>query len=177
MPDTSSEYEKAKAINDAYRTAAMNRKYYSCRLNRAKRLNLSIEIFMAFGTSGAVAAWNIWSNGKGVLVWKILAAIVTLIALIKPFLQLSKTIERYAELVTGYAGLYYDLEQLSLDMKTSKCVGDSCWKRYLSTLQKTKDLGIKDDISVRKRLHRKCFDDVKKEIPASSLWWPEKEIR
>lgn len=168
-------YEKAKAINDEYRTAAMSRRYYGCRLKTIRHWNRALEIVVAIGSSAAIATWTVWQTGETAFVWKSLAAVATVVAVIKPFLGLAKEIERYSELVGGYSALFYDLEQLVLDMRTSGGLSDAMWQHYLAIRQRTKDLAMKDDILPSKRLHRRCYDQIKRELPAEDLWWPDEE--
>lgn len=170
-----SEYEKARALNDEYRTVAMNRKYYACRLASIKRLNLALEILIAVGTSGAVAAWTLWKTGPPAVAWKVLAAVATLLSVIKPFLNLGKEIERYSELVVGYAALLFDLDAVILEVRTSNRISDGAWQKFLTHRERTKQLGIKDDLRPKVRLHRRCYSEINHEIPARTLWWPSEE--
>lgn len=170
---TNIELEKATVINDTYRDAAFNRRYYSCLLARTQRVNLVMDIVVAIGTSGAVAAWNIWQHGQATLVWKTLAAIATLVAIAKPFLNLSKKIERYSELVTGWAATFYDIRHLTVRIRTSNVIDQNTWAEFETAQQRVKELGIKDDPSVNRQLQRQCFDEIKQRLPSESLWWPE----
>jgi hypothetical protein len=173
---SSVEQEKAGVINDDFRDAAFNRRYYSCLLSQAKRLNLTLDIIVAIGTSGAIAAWNIWQDGPGTFVWKSLASVATLVALIKPFLTLPKEIERYSELVAGWAGVFYDLKQITVKMRTSGAITDEIWCAFEPTQQRVKELGVKDDPNINKRLQRRCFEEIKQQIPSDALWWPEERL-
>lgn len=170
------EQEKARVINDDFRDAAFNRRYYSCLLARSKRVNLMLDVVVAIGTSGAIAAWNVWQHGPGTFVWKSLAAVATLVALVKPFLNLPKEIERYSELVTGWANVFYDLKQITVRMRTCGAITDEIWSAFEPTQQRVKELGVKDDPSIDKRLQRRCFEDIKKQIPSDALWWPEGKV-
>lgn len=166
-------YQQVKAINDEYRTAGMNRKYYACRLRRLRRIETTLEILLAVGTSGAVATWSIWKDPPGDIVWKVLGAAVTLLAVVKPFLQLPREIERYSELATGYGTLFYDYDQILLELRTGRSVSSELWSRFCSLRDRNKELGIKDDLPARKRLLRRCYVEINNEIPIDSLWWPD----
>ncbi|MBV9068281.1 MAG: hypothetical protein JO231_06195 [Acidobacteria bacterium] len=167
---------KAQTVNDEYRTAALNRKYYGCRLQTVKRQNLTCEILLAFSSSSAVAAWSLWQTETGSLAWKILSAVAAIIAIVKPLLALDKDIERYSELVVGYAALYYDMRKLIADAKINSGVAAEDWARFESFQQRMAALGVKDDLRARQKLHDRCYDEVLSEIPDSALWWPLEEI-
>ena len=167
--------EKARAINDGYRTAAMNRQYYACRLTTTQRLVTTLDVVAAVAASGTIAAWASWQTGAGATLWKALAGFAAVVTTVKPFLRLSKDVERYSELVIGYAAVYFDLKQLVEDVRTEQSLSEASWSRYQAVRQRTKDLGIKDDLVPKKRLHRRCYEQVKKEIPQDTLWWPSEE--
>lgn len=166
-------FQKARVINDDFRSAAFNRKYYGCLLARWKRINLTFEITIAVGSSAAVAAWNLWQVGPATYVWKVLAALATLMAVVKPFLGVTKNIERYSELVAGWAELFYDLKRVTVRMRTTGAIEDATWSSYEPTQQRVKELSVKDDPEVDKRLQRRCFEETKLWIPPDTLWWPE----
>jgi len=170
MPDI---FERARAINDDYRTAAMSRLYYACRLRYVRRINLAFELTIAIAGSATIATWNIWTTGILATLWKILGATAAVLAVIKPLANFSKRIERYSALVADYGGMFFDLDRLILEMKADRNVSDELWARFLGIHQRTKGLGIRDDPVPRKRLHRKCFETINIQIPATFLWWPE----
>lgn len=167
--------ERATVINNEYRTASMNRRYYSYRLESTQALNRSLEIIVAVSSSATAAAWRIWQTGAGDLAWKLFAGTAAIVAVVKPLLRLGKDIERYSELSVGYATVYYDLKVLVEDLIVAGDISGEAWSRYCAIRQRTRDLGIKDDLSPRRRLHRRCFEQVKAEIPSRSLWWPREE--
>lgn len=167
--------EKARSVNNEYRTAAMNRRYYACRLQKAQSLNTGLEIAVAVSSSGSIAAWSAWQTGPGVVAWKLLAAIAAIVAVAKPLLRLSKDVERFSELTVGYGALYFDMRQIVEDLRISGVMSDEIWSRYCAVRQRLKDLGIKDDLVPRKRLHRRCYDEINREIATETLWWPAEE--
>ena len=167
------EYEKAKVINDELRNAALSRRYYGCLLIRTKRIVLTLDILVALSTSAAVAAWNLWQGGAGAYVWKILGALATLVAVIKPFLNLSKEVERYSDLVSGWTAVYYDLKEINVRMRTSDSIPEDAWSAYEATQKRVKDLGGKEDPRIDQGLLRLLFETIKLEIPPETLWWPE----
>ncbi len=63
-------YDSVRAINNTYRTALMNRKYYGYRLSLVKNWNVGLEIVIAVGTSLAIGAWVIWRSPVGENTWE-----------------------------------------------------------------------------------------------------------
>jgi hypothetical protein len=167
------EYEKARVINDELRNAALSRRYYGCLLVRTKRIVLTLDVLVAVSTSVAVAAWNLWQAGPGTAVWKVLGGVATLVAVIKPFLNLAKEVERYSDLVSGWTSVYYDLKQINVRMRTSGSIPEEAWSAYEATQQRVKDLGGKEDPRINQSLLKQLFETIKQEIPPETLWWPE----
>jgi hypothetical protein len=166
-------YECVKAINNAYRTASMNRKYYGYRLSRVKLLNVGLEILVAVGTSSAIGAWWIWrSSSAGETAWAILAAAATLLAILKPILKLSDQVERHTKLFVGHGDVYYDLKLIASDLARAKNYTDEIDKNFRRTVERIKELAPEDDPKINDRLRRKSYEEVKREIPVESLWWP-----
>ena len=97
-------------LYDEYRTALMNREYYSCRLASVRTQNRILEIIIAVGTSSAVASWTIWQTEE--VVWTSIAAVVTLLTIVKPIIDYPKSIERYSKLFVGHGDVYYDLDRV-----------------------------------------------------------------
>lgn len=163
----------AQAMNDEYRSAAMNWKYYGARLERVKQINLTLELVLAISSSGAIAAWNIWQSGAGETLWKVLAAVAAVIAVVKPLIGLDKSIERYSELVVGYAALFYDMRKLIADGKAANTVTAEDWARFGSVQQRIAALGVRDDPVPKRRLHMISYETVLREMPDDLLWWPK----
>ena len=166
-------YDSVKNVNNTYRTALMNRKYYGYRLSAVRKWNTALEILIAVGTSSAVGAWAIWkSTSVGANVWAILAGLAVLLAVVKPFLNLSKDVERYSKLFVGHGDVYYDLGTLTLELARVKNYTDKIHEAFLRARERIKQLGIEDDPKINERLRRRFYEEAKEEIPVGSLWWP-----
>ena len=155
----------------------MNRRYYGCRLQAAKHWNLFFEIVTALASSATIAAWTFWRTGPGVYSWQVLAALSAVCAVIKPFLGLSKEIERYSELVAGYSVLFYEMKQLLEDVRAADGISDDLWARYQAGRSRMKELGVKDDARPKRRLHTRCYEETKRQITTAELWWPEEATK
>lgn len=161
-----------RRIYDSYRTALLNRKYYACRLTNYRQVNFWWECILAIGTSGTVAAWSVWSSGPGKTVWLVLGGTVTLLSVLKPIVGLPKSIERFSKLWTGHSRIYYDIEQVVSDIKAAHRVTPEMLEVLSDARKRHRELALDDDIKPIERLRRKFFEEVKKEIPRSSLWYP-----
>jgi len=164
--------EHLRQIYDHYRTASLNRKYYACRLKKTKQWNAAIEILQAVANSSAVASFAIWNHPYGKTVWGSIMAVATLVAVVKPILQLGKSIERYGELYMSYTAVFYDLKDFVEEAAVSKSVSEETLKDFKAVHKKVKDLSIRDDISPSVKLLRRFQKEVNAEIPPGSLWMP-----
>ncbi|HEY0376541.1 MAG TPA: hypothetical protein VGC87_06250 [Pyrinomonadaceae bacterium] len=159
-------------IYDAFCNASLSRKYYSHRLTNYRIINRWYEIVLGVGSSATVAAWSLWKVPGGANFWTAFAGAIAVLALIKPFLPLSNDIERFSKLHTGYTDLYYDLQVLIEDLKTNSGVTKDIADRAENAEKRYKELALQDDPKVRKRLHRKCEEEVRKAFPTSYFWKP-----
>jgi len=164
---------KVKEINNLYRTALMNRKYYAHRLITYNRWNKALEIVVAVGSSAAIASWGIWklTSASGA-VWGVISALGALLAIVKPILQLPKEIERYSKRHMGYCSLYYDLEEIIKSMQRTKTLTPSNWKTFEHLSRRNGDLGIKDELKSNEKLLKESWEKVMQELPKGSLWLP-----
>lgn len=173
VPETQQQLrERLLQLYRTYRTASLNRKYYACRLITYRRWNLALEIALALGTSGTIGAWAIWTVGYGKYAWAAIAGLAAILALLKPILALPKQIERYTKLFAGYSDLFYDLEQISDDVRISGLLSKETSKSYGRALDRFRKLSTDDDAKPNEKLRRRCYDEVLREIPASTLWLP-----
>jgi hypothetical protein len=68
-------------------------------------------VVVGSATSG-VSGWAIWTWGYGQHVWLVIAAIATLLAALKPVLQINKKIELYGKLFGGHRANYLAVQVL-----------------------------------------------------------------
>lgn len=168
-------FDRLKDLYDNYRTAMMNRKYYGYKLAEIKKYNLIFEITIALGTaSSGVAAWTIWKYGTGEKVWGIIIAVAVVLAFLKPFLKLSNLVERYSTLFIGYGDVAYDLKTIVSKVKIHRNFNKELDDAYIASLERSKQLASRDDPKLNKKLVRKCYDEVNKEVPQNELWIPKK---
>ncbi|HEV7920133.1 MAG TPA: hypothetical protein VGR02_05015 [Thermoanaerobaculia bacterium] len=159
-------------IHDRLRDALFNEKYYSAKLVRVRRLNKILDVALALLTSGAIGSWYIWKTPPGSQVWAVLACVAAVLAVIKLFTNGPEDIERYTSLHSGYAGLYFELRQVSKEMKIEKGVPPALHARFREASARYAKLGERDDVSPSPRLIKRCYEEVLREIPAERLWMP-----
>ena len=100
-------------IYDEYRTALLNKKYYSVRLAKMKRCNFVMEFLIAAGATGSgVAGLAVWKTDYGALAWATLSGASILLAIAKPLLKLADKIENYGKLYGEYARAFQNLDFL-----------------------------------------------------------------
>lgn len=156
-----------------YRNVCMSRKYYEHRLKRTHNFNFWYEVTLAFGTSGTVAGWAFWTNPTGQTIWIGIGTVVAIGTIVKPILKLVDEIERLTTLATKYAALQIDFQLLIFDIKSEGKMSKSLRRFYRETCDKMKDLDVKGDSAPSAKLLKRCYDDVNREMPPSSLWSPE----
>lgn len=171
-------YDCVKSINDTFRTALMNRKYYGHRLTTKRSCCVILDIIIAVGTSSAVGAWFIWrETPAGKNAWAIIAGLAALLAVIKPFLNLPKQIEKYSKLFIGHGDVYYDLKAITTELARVRDYRSKVQEAQGRVLDRIKQLAPEDDPKINENLRRRFFEEVNREIPVESLWWPKKPGR
>lgn len=160
-------------LYNSYRDAAMNRKYYGVCLNRTRRLATVLDALVAVGTSTAVGGWVIWKDSAGAATWGVLSGLAAVIALVKPLLKLTEKVERYSKLFVGHGEVLYDLKAAVAAVAAAGDYPESLSTKVDGAIERFKRLAESDDPQPDKRLIRRAFEEVKKEIPVESLWVPE----
>ena len=100
-------------VYDLYKTARLNVKYYAQRLSDIERTNFVIELVIAVAapTSAVTGIWLLKTE-VGQEVWKYIAALAALSAVLKPLLRLPHRIKSMEQSLSGYRALEYDVEQI-----------------------------------------------------------------
>jgi hypothetical protein len=167
---------RLKQIYNAYRNALLNRKYYGCQLDLYRKLNRTTDVILAiFTPTTAVAGWAVWKTETGATLWAWIAGGTAILALLKPFLDWPKDIDRYSRLHAEHTVLYYTFKQLVEDIETEEKITPDIEKRFLDARERYAQLSKDDDVKPRKRLARRCEQEVLREIPADRLWVPNKK--
>jgi hypothetical protein len=163
---------KLVQLYDDYRTARMNQKYYARQLRACTTLCERWEIFLAIATSGAVGSWALWQFPVGVYVWSIAGGVAVVLSVIKPFLRLTDHVQRYSQLWCGIGDYYSDLDALVKEVAVEKMITQEMDRALVVARTRVHKLDHIYDPVPKKQLLEDCFEEVKAEIPSSSLWMP-----
>lgn len=159
-------------LYDLYRSVLMNEKYFGSRLDSYRRLNRAGEILLALTASGTIGGWAIWTSGWGAGTWKLLGCVSTVLAILKPILQLSKQIELHSKVYIGYCSLYYDLKSLVGGIQSAHAITAEMRKSLRVAQDRYKNLALQVDFPPNAKLLEQCMEQVNTQIPISSLWVP-----
>ena len=164
-------------IYDMYRMAALNKNYYGEMLARYQLRNTWLEIAIAIGTtssgvSGGLALLN--KSEYGNLVWGVVTAISSLLAIAKPILQLNKQVERYSKLFAGHLENFMNLQLLVTKIRRNRKLTSDMVERFEQAEQRFVELSRDDDPKTIRKLHEKCEADVLQAIPDAVLWYPKR---
>ena len=160
-------------LYNLYRSSILNKKYYGARLAAFKRWNMRLEILIAVGTSTAIGTWALWRGDRGSIAWAIITGFVTVLAIIKPFLQLSRRVEKYSKLFVGHADVEWDVKKLVDSTPGTQSFTPAMRETYQSILDRIRKLAVDDDPNPDEELREKCADEVNTEVPLRVLWYPE----
>lgn|SRR5579859_1977304 len=161
-------------VYDLYRNSLLNVKYYGYKLTIANRCNVTAEIVVIVGsaTSG-VSGWAIWTWGYGQHVWLVIAAIATLLAALKPVLQINKKIELYGKLFGGHRANYLAAQALVERILAQQSFTPGMQSVYRAIHSRYVDLARDDEPNPSRRLIARFQSEVNAQIPPDKLWWGE----
>lgn len=161
-------------VYDAYRTASMNQKYYRYMISKMQRRNLIFEVVVAIGTMGAgVSGWALWKTEIGTALWAIIAAVAALLAIAKPIVNYSRKIERFSKLYAGYTDIFHRAKELKESIEYEQELAPKHLVSYKELPGLFRELGVTEEDPPKKKLLRKCQDEVNREMPAKSFWMPQ----
>ncbi|MCG8546012.1 MAG: hypothetical protein MJE12_17585 [Alphaproteobacteria bacterium] len=167
--------ETLRQIYNQYRSALLNRKYYGHRLETAQQFNLGFECVIAIGATGSgIAGWALWKGtGIGELTWAFIAGAASLFAILKPILNVPKRVERMSKLWVAHSRQYNDLKRLVDKVRRMQNVDAEIERTFDEICSKTSELDSLDDPKPSKRLIKRYSAEVRREIPAHTLWMPD----
>jgi hypothetical protein len=162
-------------VYDLYKTARLNVKYYAARLNSIERQNFLIELVIAIAapTSAVTGIWLLKTD-VGQELWKYLAGIAAIAAILNPLLKLSVKIKNMEQCLSGYRALEYDVEQIINKIKTDRTYSKSC-KNMLDEAQKKKKVLVCNPPENKQdqKLIERLYNEVNNESPVGSFYLPE----
>lgn len=163
------------SVYDLYRTARLNVKYYAAKLHKVEVAALWMDLILLItAPSSTIAGLWFWEEPWGKIAWQYLGIVAAFVAVLKPFLSLTKKIKAYEELRSGYRGLEHDLHEIK-EMVFQKHKYDSKIKEDFRKALRRKGLLVSKDPDSKedKMLKRKCIEEVKRELPVESFYVPE----
>jgi len=165
-------YRCVRAVYNTYRTELMNRNYYGNRLAATRRASAALDIALAVGTSSAIGAWALWRTSVGEIIWPVLSGVAALLAAVKPFLHLPAKTERYTSLFAGHGAVFHDLQAIVVEIERIGDYTKAISAKYNAVLERAKALSPNDDPCPRRRLLKRCYDEVNHQLPVTGFWWP-----
>jgi hypothetical protein len=175
MPASSAEaFPQLVEIYNRYRSAALNKDYYGCLLAEYQRWNTWLEFAIAIGAAGSgISGLAVWHYDTGKTLWAMITAISSLLAIVKPFLQLNKKVERYSKLFTGHQDNYLSLTVLVSKIRRRRQLTLEMIQEFEGAENRYIELARDDDPAINLTLATKCEARVREQIPDSALWYPE----
>lgn len=162
-------------VYDRLRTARLNVKYYSRRLERLERQNFWIElVLMATAPSSSIAGFLFWKTEYGNLAWKCLGVIAAVAAILKPLLGLAKRIKELESVLTGYRTLEFDLMEIKSLVEQKQKYDGALQSELKKALQREKVLvGRTPETRENVNVKLKCELEVLEELPRETFYIPE----
>jgi hypothetical protein len=165
--------DELQEFYDDFRTACMAKKYYSHKLLITQRISLALEVALAIGASGSFASLKPLADYEFFkIALPYFAATTAILAIIKPFLGLQESIERYSKLVGGYTELVQSATRLIREIKRERALTQPCRdvvKNVQSSIDKLVEL---DDLKPRRKLLAKFQTEVVQEYDLDFFYWP-----
>jgi hypothetical protein len=160
-------------VYNEIRTARLNIKYLQRKIRSLRNVNLIYEITLAVATSSAVAGFSFWQDATGKAIWAAIGVVATLLAVVKPILQLSDVLRGKQELLASYMILDHDLNTIRGEIQFKGKYDDALKRQFLRALERKAELVKKDTGSgVNERLRHRCFEEVLRELPSESFYIP-----
>ena len=147
-------------IWEAMLDADLNRRYFGYLYANYHRADLTIKSMLAIFSSSTVASWAFWEYSAGGILWKSCSALVTIIAIVSPFLNLGNRLELSARLKGEYGNMYSDYRKIYYadHSQDQRRIGEI----VLMLGEREHELGLLEEIlPVNKHaLIAKCQDEV-----------------
>lgn len=163
------------SVYDRLRTARLNVKYYCGRLARFESISFWLDLLLAAtAPTSAVAGLWFWDTEWGKPVWKLLAVVAALAAVIKPLLHLTKRIKDYETLVSGYRVLEFDLMQVKIGIEQKRKYDSALQAEFRRAQDRERNLVAKNpESNEHLKLKIACRHEVNQELPSEAFFVPE----
>ncbi len=171
-----SENHPVWSLYDKLRTARLNVKYYSRRLQDIESLNFWMEfILLASAPSSAIAGLWFFEQPLGKIVWQYFGIVAAIAAVTKPLMNLPKHIKEFEGVLSGYRILEYDLMEIKILVDQYQRYDAKLQTEFKKVLQREKMLVVKTPETLYKpKIKRVCEAEVLNELPVSLFFVPDK---
>lgn len=154
--------------------SAMNKEYYGRYLAATQRVNSTLEVLIAVGTTGSgISALTMWSiKPYGPWIWGGLTTVSALLAVAKPIVQLNKRIETLTRLYVGHADNYASLLILVSRVRRQGGIDQQSNEAFEAAEAKFRELSTEDDPRPNAKLLAECEAIVRERHPPQAAWYP-----
>jgi len=162
-------------VYDSLRTVYLNDYYWTMMLQRARRINTFLEIFLAIAVpSSAVAGLQFWQAQYGAYVWGAITIAAAVAAVAKPFLGLDKSIQSYEAAVARYRTLEGQLQELRSEIRHTEVYNQVMKQKYLY-IQASMGRALEAEPyeEINDRIRDRAEERVKRELPPDKFYVPE----
>ena len=161
-------------LHDLRRNCLLNELYYGRRLSSFSRLSLGLEVAVVVGSGiSGVSGWIIWTTHPELkTVWAIIAAVATLLAALKPVLNIGAQLKRYSTLFSGYRQLSMSMAGVVEDIAEAHGVPAEIERDVERVRSRHKTLAADDDPRPASELIQLLQDEVNRRVPVTSLDHP-----
>ncbi len=166
-----SEQAEVLRLQDLYRRALLDQKYYAHRLSRYKFWDGAANIVAAIATLLSVAGFNFLTSHKMELS-TFVGLLSGLILVVRPLCRPSENIERYSRLHYGYTELFFQIENLLAKIRHNEGVREDNRNEMQDIIERYKNLAVQEDPSANKKKVESLQAEVETAIPVESLWLP-----
>jgi len=154
-----------KIVFNEIRTLRFNVLYYKALVDRYRKWDNRIKIFVAIAASSAVAAWIgemqiIQLKTIFVNAWKILSLIAAILSIISPFLKYDTKIKDASGFYSSYAIIWTELESVYLVTQDKKRLVEA-WSKARESLKNLNaaEHSIEDDESLKEEIFQKVLKE------------------
>jgi hypothetical protein len=130
-----------REIDTRYRAAKLSQMYYGVKLARWRTIHTWMDVAIAVGTTGSgVASLAIWQGFAGQYVWLFISGIATVLATIKPGIDVAGRIDRYSNLQSSLGAICVEFEDLISEINRSLTISSKSRAKYSEVRKRMRQL-------------------------------------
>ena len=150
--------------------------YLQWEQRRLKRIHFYMEVFLAIFTSSTVAGFWFWGTLWGGYAWKIIGAIVAILAVLKPILKTADRIRKTTELLTDARAINHELNTICVLTRQSQEYKEEFKERLIKAMEyKGEFIKNYKERTANKKVVDQCDKRVRKDFPPEDFYIPEKK--